>query len=243
MVARTGRRRDARRGRLGLVTGVALAHIHTHLILVLLLLRQVRAVGTIDIRTPPGAARRLEQSVERIDRTGIKRGLRAADLAHIRHVVTDIMRLTRDQIFPRGDIHIRQVVVGLLVGARRCPDIRREDQIRRRGRHGIAARLVDTRENEHGAYDDQHRQRHRQPETFVLHADPSRIKTKPLFAQNRRRRESYLMQLSFFYFFALCPSRKSPAGTGFYTYSTLLFKSVSRIHINHTEQNNEHKQA
>ena len=75
MVARTGRRRDARRGRLCLVTGVALAHIRTHLILVLLLLRQVRAVGTIDIRAPPGAARRLEQGVERIDRAGIERGL------------------------------------------------------------------------------------------------------------------------------------------------------------------------
>ena len=110
------------------------------------------------------------------------------------------MRLARDEILPGGNIHIRQVVVLFHIGLCRRLDVRREDEIRRRSGRGVAARLIDAREDEHGAHDDQHRQRHRQPETFLLHADPSRIKTKPLFAQNRRRRESYLMQLSFFYF-------------------------------------------
>ena len=75
MVARAGRRRDARRCRLGLVTGVTFAHIRTHLILVLLLLREVRAVGAVDIRAPAGVLCRLEQRVERVDSAGIKRGL------------------------------------------------------------------------------------------------------------------------------------------------------------------------
>ena len=86
------------------------------------------------------------------------------------------MRLTRNEILPGGNIHIRQVVILLRIGLRRRLDVRRENKIRRRGGRGVAARLVDTRENEHGAHDDQHRQRHRQPETFVLHADPSRTK-------------------------------------------------------------------
>ena len=176
VVARAGGRGHARCGRLSLVARVALAHILADLILILLLLRQVRTVGAVDIRTPAGVPGRFEQRIERVDGAGIERGLRAADLAHIRNIVADIMRLTRNEILPGGNIHIRQVVILLRIGLRRRLDVRRENKIRRRGGRGVAARLVDAREDEHGAYDDQDRQRHRQPETFVLHADPSRTR-------------------------------------------------------------------
>ena len=176
MVARAGGRSDARGGGLGLVAGIALAHVLGDLILVLLLLREVWTIGAVDIRAPAGIPGRLEQCVERIDGAGIERGLRAADLAHIRNIVADIMRLTRDEILPGGNIHIRQVVVLFRVGLCRRLDVRREDQIRRRGGRGVAARLIDAREDEHGAHDDQDRQRHRQPETFVLHTDPTKTK-------------------------------------------------------------------
>lgn len=175
MVARAGGRGDARGSGLCLVAGIALAHVFADLILVLLLLCEVRAVGAVDIRAPAGVLCRFEQRVERIDGAGIERGLRTADLAHIRDIVTDIMRLARDEILPGGNIHIRQVVVLLGIGLCRRLDVRRKDQIRRRGGRGVAARLIDAREDEHGAHDDQDRQRHRQPETFVLHADPSRM--------------------------------------------------------------------
>ena len=75
MVARAGGRGDARGSRLGLVAGIALAHVFADLILVLLLLREVRAVGTVDIRAPAGVPGRLEQCVERIDGAGIECGL------------------------------------------------------------------------------------------------------------------------------------------------------------------------